>query len=140
MFFKDLVQPWRKPLRRYYIKSLFPCALTILIFVIGVSAPQLLLAPWQKLTWVLLVMLPFLWSLKIYLQYLGECDEVERKIELHAIAVGAFLALTSGMSLILAMATQLIVPTAEFVLWMVMLSLCIGYAVSRSYLLWRYLK
>ena len=59
MFFKDLVQPWRKPLRRYYIKSLIPCALTLLIFFIGVNAP---LAPWQKLTWVLLVMLPFLWS------------------------------------------------------------------------------
>lgn len=140
MYFKDLVQPWRKPLRRYYIKSLFPCALTISIFVFGVNSPQLLLAPWQKLSWVILVLLTFLWSCKIYLQYLNECDEVERKIELHAIAVGCFSALTSGMALTLAIATQLIAPTAEFVLGVVLLFLCCSYAASRSYLLWRYLK
>ena len=140
MYFKDLIQPWRKPLRRYYIKSLFPCALTILIFVIGVNAPQLLLAPWQKLTWVLLVMLPFLWSIKIYLQYLSECDEVERRIELNAIAIGSLFALTSGLALMLALATQLISPTAELVLSPVLLFLCFGYAVARSYWLWRYLK
>lgn len=137
MFFKDLVQPWRKPLRRYYIKSLIPCALTLLIFFIGVNAP---LAPWQKLTWVLLVMLPFLWSIKIYLQYLSECDEVERRIELNAIAIGSLFALTSGLALMLALGTQLISPTPEFVLCVVLLLLCFGYAVARSYWLWRYLK
>lgn len=140
MYFKDLVQPWRKPLRRYYLKSLFPCALTILIFVFGVNAPQLLLGTWQKISWVLLVMVPFLWSLKFYLQYLNECDEVERKIELQAIAIGSLLALTSGLTLTLALATQLISPNAEFVLAAVLLFLCFGYAVARSYWLWRYLK
>lgn len=140
MYFKNLIQPWRKPLRRYYIKSLFPCALTIVIFAFGINAPQLLLAPWQKLSWVLLVMVPFFWSCKIYLQYLNECDEVERRIELNAIAIGSFFALTSGLALMLALGTQLISPTAEFVLCVVLLLLCFGYAVARSYWLWRYLK
>lgn len=140
MFFKNLIQPWRKPLRSYYIKSLFPCALTILIFAFGFNAPQLLLAPWQKLSWVLLVLLPFLWSCKIYRQYLNECDEVERRIELDAIAIGSLFALTSGLALMLALATKLVSPTAEFALSAVLLPLCFGYAVARSYWLWRYLK
>ncbi len=140
MFFKDLIQPWRKPLRRYYIKSLFPCCLAVLVVAVGINAPQLLEAPWQKLIWVLLILIAFLWSCKIYLQYLNECDEVERKIELNAIAIGSLLALTCGMALFLSLATRLITPTAEHALAVVLLSLCSGYAVARSYWLWRYLK
>ncbi|MGH8105812.1 MAG: hypothetical protein ACREO1_01395 [Arenimonas sp.] len=140
MFIKDLIQPWRKPLRRYYIKSLLPGGLTILVFAFGITAPQLLLAPWQKLSWVLLVLAPFLWGCKIYLQYLNECDEVERKIELNAIAIGCLLTLTCGMALLLSIGILLISPTTEHVLSAVLLSLCIGYALARSYWLWRYLK
>ena len=110
------------------------------IFAFGFNAPQLLLAPWQKLSWVLLVLLPFLWSCKIYRQYLNECDEVERRIELDAIAIGSLFALTSGLALMLALATKLVSPTAEFALSAVLLPLCFGYAVARSYWLWRYLK
>lgn len=140
MLIKDLILPWRKPLRRYYIKSVFPSCLTLLVFAVGLNSPQLLAAPWQKITWVLLVLLPFLWGCRIYMQYLNECDEVERKIELDAIAVGCLLTLTSCMALLLAIATQLIAPEAKFVLSAVLLSLCFGYAVARSYWLWRYLK
>ncbi len=140
MFIKNLILPWRKPLRRYYIKSLFPGCLTLLFFAIGLNSPQLLVAPWQKFSWVLLVLIPFLWSCRIYMQYLNECDEIERKIELDSIAVGSLLALTCCMALLLAIATQLIAPEAKFVLFAVLLSLCTGYAVARSYWLWRYLK
>lgn len=140
MLIKDLILPWRKPLRRYYIKSVFPSCLTLLVFAVGLNSPQLLVAPWQKIIWVLLVLLPFLWGCRIYMQYLNECDEVERKIELDAIAVGCLLTLTSCMALLLAIATQQIAPEAKFVLSAVLLSLCFGYAVARSYWLWRYLK
>lgn len=140
MFVKDLILPWRKPLRRYYIKSIFPGCLTLLIFAFGFNSPHLLVAPWQKLLWILLVLMPFIWTCKIYSQYLIECDEVERKIELDAIAVGSFLTLTCSLVLILAIATQLISPSAKNVIAYVLLSLCAGYALSRGYWLWRYLK
>ncbi len=140
MFIKDLILPWRKPLRRYYINSIFPGCLALLFFAIGFNSPQLLVAPWQKLLWILLVLIPFIWTCKIYSQYLIECDEVERKIELDAIAMGSFFTLTCCLALILAIATQLILPSAKTVLACVILSLCTGYAVSRGYWLWRYLK
>lgn len=140
MFFKDLILSWRKPLRRYYIKSIFPGCLTLLIFALGFNSPQLLVAHWQKFSWILLVLIPFIWTCKIYSQYLIECDEVERKIELDALAVGSFFTLTCCLALVLAIATQLISPSAKTVLASVLLSLCTGYALARGYWLWRYLK
>ncbi len=140
MLMKDLILPWRKPLRRYYLKSLFPGVLTLTIFSLGFYSPQLLVAPWQKLLWILLVLMPFLWTCRIYLQYLTECDEVERKIELDAIAMGSLFTLTSCLALLLAIATQLISPPAKMVLGTVLISLCSGYALARGYWLWRYLK
>jgi len=140
MLINDLILPWRKPLRRYYLKSIFPGLLTLSIFSIGFYSPQLLVAPWQKLLWILLVLIPFIWTCKIYSQYLIECDEVERKIELDAIAVGSFFTLTYCLALVLAIATQLISPSAKHVLGSVLLSLCTGYALARAYWLWRYLK
>ena len=140
MLIKDLILPWRKPLRRYYLKSLFPGALTIAIFMLGFQSPQWLVAPWQKLLWILLVLMPFLWTCRIYLQYLIECDEVERKIEVDAMALGSLLTLTSSLALILAITTQLISPPAKMVLGTVLMSLCGGYALARAYWLWRYLK
>ncbi|MGH8050586.1 MAG: hypothetical protein ACREPB_08020 [Arenimonas sp.] len=140
MFIKDLILPWRKPLRRYYIKSIFPGCLAVLIFAIGFNSPQLLVAPWQKLLWILLVLIPFIWTCKIYAQYLIECDEVERKIELDALAVGSFFTLFCCLVLILAIAIQLISPSAKLVIEIVLLSLFTGYASARSYWLWRYLK
>lgn len=140
MFIKDLISPWRKPLRSYYIKSLFPGCLTLLIFALGMNFPQAMVGPWQKVLWVFLVLMPFLWTCKIYLHYLKECDEVERRIELDAIAIGSLCTLTSALALVLAMSTQLISPPAELVIGTVMLALCIGYVLARSYWLWRYLK
>lgn len=140
MIIKDLISPWRKPLRRYYIKSLFPGCLTLLFFTFGINFPQVIAEPWQKLLWVFLVLLPFLWTCKIYLSYLIECDEVERRIELDAIAVGSLCALTSSLSLILAMSTRLISPPAELAIGAVVLPLCIGFGLARSYWLWRFLK
>ncbi len=140
MLMKDLILPWRKPLRRYYLRSLFPGFLSLAIFSIGFYSPQLLVAPWHKLLWMLLVLLPFFWTCKIYLQYLIECDEVERKIELDAIAMGSLFTLTSCLGLTLATTTQLISPPAKTVLGIVLISLCSGYALARAYWLWRYLK
>ena len=140
MLMKDLILPWRKPLRRYYLKSIFPGLLTLSIFLLGFYSPQLLVAPWHKLLWIVLVLMPFLWTCKIYLQYLIECDEVERKIELDAIAMGGLLTLTSCLGLLLAITTQLISPPAKMVLGTVLISLCSGYALARGYWLWRYLK
>lgn len=140
MSIKHLISPWRKPLRRYYIKSLFPGGLALLIFAFGIHFPQAMLGTWQKILWVFLVLIPFLWTCKIYFRYLIECDEVERKIELDAIAIGSLFALTSSMALILAMSTQLISPPAERAIGTVALSLCLGYVLARSYWLWRYLK
>ena len=140
MFIKDFILPWRKPLRRYYIKSLFPGCLTLLIFTFGLNSPQLLLESWQKILWISLVLITFLWTCKIYSRYLSECDEVERKIELDAIAIGSLLALTCGLALILAISTQLISRSAELALGTVLISLCAGYAMARGYWLWRYLK
>ncbi len=137
---KDLILPWRKPLRRYYIKSLFPGFLAILVFALGFNSPQLMTVPWQKILWILLVLIPFAWTCKIYSRYLIECDEVERKIELDAIAVGSFFTLTCCLALILAIATKLISPSAKDVLGSVIISLCTGYALARGYWLWRYLK
>jgi len=140
MFIRNLILPWRKPLRRYYVKSLFPLLLTLVIFAVGINSPQLLIAPWQKIIWIFLALIPFFWACRIYILYLSECDEVERKIELDAIAVGSFLTISSGIALMLAISTKLYIPDAEVAIETVVFSLCIGYALARGYWLWRFLK
>lgn len=97
-----LVAEMSPALRRYYRRSLWPllCA-PLLGFMhgrLGQDGPL-----WQRWAALLFGLALLLWLTLVYLRFLRECDELERKIELHALVAGACgcLLLLAGVQMLL---------------------------------------
>ncbi len=89
-------------LKRYYWRSLLPCAGFALL--VAVRAPLLdavgANAPLRTAV-SLMPLLGWLWLLREYARFLRECDELERRIELGALVVGTGAGVTAAMALLL---------------------------------------
>ena len=77
----------RAPLKRYYLRSIVPLLLYTLLVAAGHGLADGIASPALRTALVLTPLLPFGWIFYRYFQYLAECDELERKIEMDAIAI-----------------------------------------------------
>lgn len=129
----------RAPECRMYRRSLLPMLVFMLMVVISVSLLDDLSSAWARSALVLSPLLPYLWIFRLYFDFLAECDELERKIELEAIAVAAMLVLFFLMGGLMLFASRTL--PAGFGLGEALVTAClllsIGYMAVRYFLLWR---
>ena len=126
-------------LRRYYRGSLLPC----LTFLALVSAqPRLLTlmpadAPWRGIA-ALLPMPGLLWIFAVYLRFLRECDELERRIELRALVWSAAVAVHVGTGLMFLLGAGTLAWQGDEVAAAISVALLMAYTLVRSGLHWKY--
>jgi hypothetical protein len=128
----------RAPLKRYYIRSLIPLLIyTAMIIGSHYLAEQVAL-PWLKAALAVSPLLPLAWIFYYYFNYLAECDELERKIEMDAIAISAMSGVLCGMALLFLSDHALLQCSDRTIIGISVGAICIGYAVTRYIGIWRF--
>ena len=126
-------------LRRYYCSSLLPCLLFLVLAMVhevvsrltGVALP----VRWAA---ALAPVLAMAWIFAVYLRFLRDCDELERRIELGALAWAAGITVHASMGAMLLLDAGLVDWSGRHVAaWLCML-LVISYALIRGWLHRRY--
>lgn len=126
-------------LRRYYVASLWPSLLFIALAALHEWASRRagLAMPWR----VALALAPALamsWLFAAYLRFLRDCDELERRIELGALAWAAGITLQAAMACLFLLDAALVDwPARHVAAWLGML-LVLSYALVRGWLHRRY--
>ena len=89
-------------LRRYHRASALPCVVFVALAVLheGVSG-QPGVAPWLRVVVALAPVACLAWLFALYLRFLRDCDELERRIELGALAWAAGIVLHACMACML---------------------------------------
>lgn len=121
----------RAPLKRYYIKSIIP--FVIYLILLFSSAPLVALSSSKILqaAFALSPLLPIAVIFYFYFQYLAECDELERKIEMDAMAISAMLGLLTGMALLFLLEFKILMLTPSSLLLIMVCAITAGYAITR---------
>lgn len=126
-------------LRRYYRASLLPSVLFLaLTFAHKAAAQHPGLAPAARTAFALAPVLALAWLFAAYLRFLRECDELERRIELDALAWAAGITLHGVLACLFLLDARVLAwpaPRAMAVLGVLLLG---SYAVIRSLLHRRY--
>ena len=128
----------RVSLKRYYLRSIVPLLVYALMVVAVHALADGIAAPALKSALVLSPLLPFGWIFYRYFQYLAECDELERKIEMDAIAISAMTGVLTGMALLFLLDHGLVSPSKRELVGIGLGALCAGYFVTRYVGIWRY--
>lgn len=126
-------------LRRYYRDGVLPSAVFLALVL---AQPWLLMltpvdTPWRGAA-ALLPMPGLLWILAVYLRFLRECDELERRIELHAMVWSAAVAVHVGLALVFLLDAGTLAWQGELVAAAITLALLSAYILVRSGLHWKY--
>ena len=128
----------RAPLKRYYLRGIIPMLLyTAMIIASHVWAAPVDLA-WVKAAWALSPLLPIAWAFHYYFKYLAECDELERKIEMDAIAISAMSGALTGMALLFLSDHALLALNQRELIGLSVGAICLGYVVTRYIGIWRF--
>jgi hypothetical protein len=122
-------------LRRYYCSSLLPSvlflALTLLHKFVSRAADAVPLVRWMA---ALAPVVAMAWLFALYLRFLRDCDELERRIELGALAWAAGIVLHASMAAMLLLDARLVGWSGRHVAaWLCML-LVVSYALIRGWL------
>ena len=126
-------------LRRYYLASLWPSLLFIALAVLHEWAThQSGFAPPLRIGFALAPVLAMAWMFACYLHFLRDCDELERRIELDALAWAAGIGLLAAMAAMLLLDAGVAAWSAKHVAAMVGLLILCGYALTRALLHRRY--
>jgi hypothetical protein len=128
----------RAPLKRYYLRSLLPMLAYTGLIVLALRMNESLQHAGLKITLALLPLLPLAWIFYYYFRYLAECDELERKIEMDAIAISAMSGVLCGMALLFLVDHALIVLSARTLIAIPLLALSAGYIITRYIGIWRF--
>ena len=126
-------------LQRYYRAAIFPSLVFIcLASVHDVTSREWDLAmPW-RIGFALAPVLALAWMFAIYLRFLRECDELERRIELGALAWAAGVALHAAMTALYLLDARVVDWHAKDVAAGIGLIVLCSYALIRSWLHRRY--
>ena len=126
-------------LRRYYRASLWPSLLFIALVALHEWASQQPgLAMPLRLAFALAPVLAMTWMFAAYLRFLRDCDELERRIELGALAWAAGITLQASMGAMLLLDADLVEWSGRHVAAWLCLLLIISYALIRGWLHRRY--
>ena len=126
-------------LQRYYRAGIAPslaflCLAAVYEFV---SRQAGIAMPWRVVA-ALAPVLALAWMFAIYLRFLRECDELERRIELGALAWAAGIALHAAMTALYLLDARVVDWSAKDVAAGIALMMLCGYALIRSWLHRRY--
>jgi hypothetical protein len=126
-------------LRRYYRASLWPSLLFLALAALHeLVARHAGIAPPLRWLAALAPVLAMAWLFAVYLRFLRDCDELERRIELGALAWAAGIVLHAAMAAMLLLDASLVGWSGRHVAaWLGML-LVISYALIRGWLHRRY--
>lgn len=128
----------RQPLRRYYLHSILPLAAMTLLLLLRPSLLAQLDAPPARIAVTLLPLLPVALVFHLFLRYLRECDELERKVELDALAYSAIATLLVGIGCVLLGDAGLLPLSAEWTAAAILLTQTLVYGAARLWLQRRY--
>jgi hypothetical protein len=128
----------RAPLKRYYLRSMIPLAVYTGMIVASHALADRLTLPWLKAVLAVSPLLPMAWIFYYYFNYLAECDELERKIEMDAIAISAMSGVLCGMALLFLSDHALLQLSERSIIGICVGAICIGYAVTRYIGIWRF--
>ena len=126
-------------LRRYYRASLAPCLLFVALATLHEWSTRQtgLTMPWRAAC-SLAPMLCVAWMFACYLRFLRECDELERRIELHALAWTAGIAMQGLVGLWFLLDAGLLDMPGRGMATIALGLLLAGYALVRDWLQRRY--
>ena len=126
-------------LRRYYRASLLPSLLFIALAALHEwAARQAGLALPVRLGFALAPALCLAWMFACYLRFLRDCDELERRIELDALAWAAGISMLASMAAVFVLDAGLAAWPAMQVAAAIGLLLVCSYALARALLHRRY--
>lgn len=128
----------RTPLKRYYLRSILPMVLYTAAIILSHALAGQTDSPWWKAALALSPLLPIAWIFYYYFRYLAECDELERKIEMDAIAISAMSGVLSGMALLFLSDHALLALSERSLIMLVVGALCAGYIITRYIGIWRF--
>ena len=128
----------RTPLKRYYIRSILPMVLYTAAIILSHVLAEQTDSPWLKAALALSPLLPIAWIFYYYFRYLAECDELERKIEIDAIAISAMSGVLSGMALLFLSDHALLALSERSLIMLIVGALCAGYIITRYIGIWRF--
>lgn len=126
-------------LRRYYRASLWPSLLFIALAMLHEWAThQPGVVPPLRIGFALAPVLCMAWMFACYLRFLRDCDELERRIELDALAWAAGIGLLAAMAALYLLDAGVVAWPAKLVAATLGLLLLCGYALARALLHRRY--
>lgn len=128
----------RAPLKRYYLRSLLPMLAYTGLIVLALRMNESLQHAGLKITLALLPLLPLAWIFYYYFRYLAECDELERKIEMDAIAISAMSGVLCGMALLFLSDHALLQLSERSIIVISVGAICFGYIITRYLGIWRF--
>ena len=121
----------RAPLKRYYIKSIIPFVIYLILLFSSASLVALSSSKILKAVFALSPLLPIAVIFYYYFLYLAECDELERKIEMDAMAISAMLGLLTGMALLFLLEFKILMLTPSSLFLILVCAIMVGYAFTR---------
>ncbi len=126
-------------LQRYYRAATLPSLVFICLVVVHefVSRHTELAMPW-RIGLALAPTLALAWGFASYLRFLRECDELERRIELGALAWAAGISLHVAVTAVFLLDARIVDWPAQKVASVIGLTLVCSYAFIRSWLHRRY--
>lgn len=126
-------------LRRYYRASLWPSLLFLALTALHEwAAHQAGLAPSLRIAIALAPVLGMAWMFAAYLRFLRDCDELERRIELGALAWAAGIVLHATIAALFLLDAGLVAWSGRHVAACLGLLLVTSYALIRGWLHRRY--
>lgn len=128
----------RAPLKRYYLRSILPMLAYTGFLVLAFKLTDHVDHQAVKVSLALLPLLPLIWIFYLYFQYLNECDELERKIEMDAIAISAMSGALCGTAMLFLVDHALISLSGRMLIAIPLLTLCFSYIITRYIGIWRF--
>lgn len=128
----------RAPLKRYYVRCIFPFVIYIALLISSATLVAQTDSMTLKAVFALSPLLPIAVIFYFYFHYLSECDELERKIEMDAMAISAMSGLLSGFALLLLLDFKIIDVAPKHLMITVVGAITAGYAITRWIGMWRF--
>lgn len=128
----------RAPLKRYYLRSILPMLAYTGLIVLSFRLTERVDQQALKVSLALLPLLPLAWIFYLYFIYLNECDELERKIEMDALAISAMSGVLCGLAMLFLADHALINLSDRVLIAVPLLALCAGYIITRYIGIWRF--